>query len=71
MSRLVPPIVSVHVKPLAEALRARGVIVLAFDEERSACASYGATKAECRQMAQLLDTIVDQIDSGELAVWEE
>lgn len=68
---MIPPIAQVHLKPLAGVLQARGIIVLAFDWDRSACASYGVTKAECKQMARLLDEIADQIDDGKLQVWDK
>ena len=68
---MIPPIAQVHLKPMAGVLQARGVILLAFDKERSACASYGVTKAECKQMARLLDEIADQIDAGKLVPWDE
>lgn len=45
---------------------ARGVIVLALDDEGVAGASYGATKAECAQMGTLLDRIVDALESGKV-----
>lgn len=68
---MIPPVASIHLKPIAGVLQARGVILLAFDKERSACASYGVTKDECRQMARLLDEIADQIDDGKLKVWDD
>jgi hypothetical protein len=68
---MIPPVPFVHLKPLAGVLQARGIIVLAFDKDRSACASYGVTKDECRQMARLLDEIADQIDAGKLVPWDD
>jgi hypothetical protein len=58
-------------KRIAERVRARGVIVLAFDEDAFCGASYGETKHECRQIGRLLDRIVRQIESEELEVWDD
>ena len=41
-----------QVRPLCEALNARGVIVLAFSEDNIAGASYGETKRECAQVGE-------------------
>ena len=56
-------------KRICEAIKARGVIVLAFDEEAVAGASYGETKPECKDMGVLLDGIVALVQSGELQPW--
>ena len=56
-------------KRICEAVKARGVIVIAFDEESVAGASYGETKPECKDMGVLLDAIVADIQSGRLQPW--
>lgn len=66
---LIPPTIHHTAKPLAEKLHAKGVIILAFDDERSACTSYGVDKAHCQDLARLLDRICDKIDKEEWPVW--
>ena len=55
-------------KELAKRLGAQGVIVLAFDGEMVASASYGQTKGDCRTMCETLDVIVDGITDGNIPV---
>ena len=57
-------------RQVCEALRARGVIVLAFDRDQVNLASYGETKAECGDLGRLADKIFDMIVSGRLEVWD-
>jgi hypothetical protein len=51
-------------------VKARGVIVLAFSGDNVAGASYGETKAECKQIAHTLDLIIVDIMEGCIPVWE-
>lgn len=57
-------------KALCEALNARAVIILALDKDNIAGASYGQTKAECRETGYTLDQIIDMIDDGRILVWD-
>ena len=54
---------------LCRKLGARGVIVLAFDEEQFASGSYGMTRVECRDMAALSDAIFSDIRANNYPVW--
>lgn len=56
-------------KKICEELRARGVIVLAFDEDDFQGVSYGETRAECSQLGQTMDAICDEISAGRIGVW--
>lgn len=56
-------------RALCDSLKARGVIVLAFDEDAVRGSSYGETKHECKQIAYTLDQIVEALESGHLPVW--
>ncbi len=56
-------------RKITEEHKARGTIILCFDDKRFLAASHGATKSECKSMGKLLDAIADQIESGELVVW--
>ena len=47
----------------------RGVIVLAFSRGNVAGASYGETKAECKQVGYTLDRIIEYIMGGLIPVW--
>ncbi len=58
-----------HARWLARQYEARGVVVLVFDGERVAGASYGETKAECRKLGQVLDGIVDELQLEGPAAW--
>lgn len=52
-----------HARCLARQYGARGVVVLVFDQDRVAGASYGETKAECKKLGKVLDGIVDELQS--------
>lgn len=56
-------------KALAKKLGARGVIILAFDDDRISGASYGRTKKDCKSMGRLMDLITDPIEDGDVEVW--
>lgn len=58
-------------KRICERIGARGVIVLAFDEERFTGASYGETKHECRQVGRLMDRILREIEEERIEVWDD
>lgn len=64
-----PPTINTA-KDIAKTLNAKGVIVICFDEDIVNSASYGVAKKECRAIGRLLDKIIDQIESGELKVWD-
>ena len=49
----------------------RAVIVLAFTDDDVAGASYGDTKAECKQIGYTLDKIIEAIRDGRIPVWLE
>jgi hypothetical protein len=54
-------------KDTAKRIRARQVIVCAFDYNgRMAVISYGVTKAECQDVRPLCDAIADKLDDGTL-----
>ena len=55
---------------ICEAVRARGVIVLAFDEDQVFGASYADTKIECKQLGHALDEIVEAIENCKIHVWQ-
>ena len=55
---------------ICEAVRARGVIVLAFDEDQVFGASYADTKIECKQLGRTLDEIVEAIENCKIHVWQ-
>ncbi|HWQ54850.1 MAG TPA: hypothetical protein VN442_14280 [Bryobacteraceae bacterium] len=55
---------------ICEALKARGVIILAFTEDNFAGASYGETKGECGQLGRVLDKIASLMGSGFVRVWD-
>lgn len=57
-------------RKICEKVGARGVIVLSFSAAAFSAASYGQTKAECRQVGKLLDRIVSMLASGDLKAWE-
>lgn len=56
---------------ICASLKARGVIILAFSADNVAGASYGETRAECKQMGYTMDCIVDAINEGRIPVWED
>ena len=54
---------------ICDSVKARGVIVLAFSDDNVAGASYGETKAECKQIAFTLDEIIEAIQEGQIPIW--
>lgn len=58
-----------HARWLARQYGARGVVVLVFDEDHVAGASYGETKAECKRLGHVLDGIVDDLQLRGPAAW--
>ena len=54
---------------ICDSVKARGVIVLAFSKDKVAGASYGETKAECKQIGYTLDQIIEDLRGGRLPVW--
>lgn len=57
-------------RKLCEALGARSVIVIAFEGNRYAAASYGETRAACASTGKTLDAIVGHMDQGFIAAPE-
>lgn len=57
-------------RTLAKELGARAVVVVALDRDGYAVTSYGATVAECRDVARLTDAIADGIALGRLWSWD-
>ena len=57
-------------RAICDAVKARGVIVLAFSKDNVAGASYGETKAECKQLARVMDDMILSIQMGDIQVWE-
>lgn len=55
-------------KKLAYDYRARAVIVLAFGSGQFAGASYGMTRADCREYGKILDEICDELAEGIIEV---
>jgi uncharacterized protein YbjQ (UPF0145 family) len=51
-------------KKIAERLKADAVVVLAFQGEHFALASYGATKAKCAATARFVDDLAADITRG-------
>lgn len=51
-------------RKIAERLKADAVVVLAFQGDHFALASYGATKAKCREAARFVDDLANDISSG-------
>jgi hypothetical protein len=49
-------------KRIANDLRARGVMILAYDGKQFGGASYGHTRADCRFLAGVLDTLIDHAE---------
>lgn len=49
----------------------RGVIVLVFGDENMAGSSYGSDRADCDDMGRLLDSVMDQVEAGEIGGWTE
>ena len=49
-----------HARWLTQQYGARGVVVLVFEHERVSGASYGETKAECKKLGNVLDSILDE-----------
>ena len=56
-------------RAICDAVKARGVIVLAFSEGNVAGASYGETKRECGQLGYTLDVIMESVLNGYIPVW--
>jgi hypothetical protein len=50
-----------HARWLTRQYGVRGVVVLVFEHERISGVSYGETKAECKKLGQVLDSIVDEL----------
>ena len=62
---MTPPTVA-QAERLCGELKARQVIVLAFDRANVAAASYGETVRECKQAGFLVDMIVRMLGDGTL-----
>lgn len=58
-----------HARWLARQYGARGVVVLVFDGDHVAGASYGETRAECKRLGHVLDGIVDELLSAGPSAW--
>ena len=58
-------------RKICESLGARGVIVIAFSEDDMAGTNYGATRAECADLGQTLDAIIESMQTGNLIVWRK
>lgn len=58
-----------HARWLTRQYGARGVVVLVFDGEQVAGASYGETKAECKKLGKVLDGIVDELQREGPSAW--
>ena len=56
-------------RAICEALKVRGVIVIALSEDNIAGASYGETKLECKQTAFAMDLIIKSLETGAIPVW--
>jgi hypothetical protein len=56
---------------LAKALRARGVLIIAFDDDNYAAASFGKKKRDCEDMAALSDSITDAIEHEIFTTWSK
>ena len=56
-------------RAICDAVKARGVIVLAFSKDNVAGASYGETKAECGQLGYTLDRIIEDLCEGRIPMW--
>ncbi len=56
-------------RAICDALKARGVIVLAFSEQHVAGSSHGETKKECRQLGKTLAGIITAIQRGGIPAW--
>jgi hypothetical protein len=54
---------------MCDSLKARAVIILAFDEDSVAGASYGETKLECSQAVGTMNHIVEELEEGRIPVW--
>ncbi len=63
-----PPTIS-QARALCDILKARGVIILAFEHGDVSGASYGETRLECRQTGKTLDCIIEDIANGRIPVW--
>ena len=51
-------------KRLAKHLDAKGVIILAVDDDNVSGSSYGHTREKCRRMGWLLDAIIAEMGEG-------
>lgn len=60
-----PPRITVPAQ-VARAHDARGAIVIVFDHNGFASASWGATRAECTSLGRLLDQLAEGLQSGTL-----
>lgn len=54
---------------ICDSVKAKAVIVLALYEDRVSGASYGETKALCRQAGYTLDCIIDGLEAGTIPIW--
>lgn len=53
------------VKRIGKQLNSRGVVLIVFDYDgRFGVASYGATKEDCKKLADYVDLLTMEIDSG-------
>lgn len=59
------------VRNLGRLLRARGVVVLALDDENIAVGTWGKRKRDCDDMARLGDSLLDAIQHGIFATWRK
>jgi hypothetical protein len=64
---MTPPTIG-EAKKLAYDLRAKGVIILAFENGKVNGASYGHSRPLCDAMGKVLDQIVDLIGDGGIVV---
>jgi hypothetical protein len=52
-----------HARWLARQYEAEGVVVLVLDRGTVSGASYGDTKAKCRELGTFLDKLIDSIEA--------
>lgn len=56
-------------RSIGESVKAQGVIVLCFSRDKVVGASWGETKADCKQIAHTLDSIMEDLLDGKIPVW--
>jgi uncharacterized protein YbjQ (UPF0145 family) len=54
-------------KKIAERIGAEAVVIIAFNGDRLAMTSYGATKAKCAATGRWVDMVADDLASGRMA----